>query len=294
MKVARVFLPLVTEKARYKGAHGGRGSGKSHFFAEHLVRECYRRPGTRAVGIREIQKSLKESSKAVIEAKIIALDLGHSFEVLSDRIVTPGDGVILFQGMQDHTAETIKSLEGCRIAWVEEAQSLSERSLSLLRPTIREPDSELWFSWNPTRKSDAVDKFLRQMPVEGAKVVKANWKDNPWFPGVLEAERQLEIKLYPERYPHTWEGEYATSFEGAYYARVIADARAQRRIGHVAADPVLSLRAYFDIGGSGNRADATSIWIVQFVGQQILVLDYYEADGQVLAEHVRWTRQDAY
>ncbi len=290
---AAVFRPLL-EPSRYKGAYGGRGSGKSYFFAELLVEECVRNLGTRAVCVRETQKSLKESSKETVETKIQALNVGHLFEVMYDRIKTPGGGLIIFQGMQDHTAESIKSLEGCRIAWVEEAQTLSDRSLSLLRPTIRAENSELWFSWNPTRKSDAVDKFLRQMPVEGAVVVKANWRDNPWFTDVLEKERSLELKLFPERYPHTFEGEYAQAFEGAYFARSLTEAKQQGRICRTSADPLLSLRAYFDLGGSGATADAMAIWVVQFVQQEVRVLDYIEGVGQVLGYYTQILRERSY
>jgi phage terminase large subunit len=288
-----VFQPLLAPN-RYKGAHGGRGSGKSHFFAEALVEECLLKPGTRAICIREIQRSLKESSKYLVEAKIQALNLGHQFNVLHDRIETPGGGLILFQGMQDHTAETIKSLEGCRVAWIDEGQTLSQRSLSLLRPTIRVDGSELWFSWNPTRKSDAVDDFLRTKKPAGSVIVQANWRDNPWWNATLEAERKVELDLYPERYEHTYEGGYARAFEGAYFAKQLAEARVLGRIGKVAADPLLPVRAYFDLGGSGATADAMAIWLVQFVGQQILVLDYIEGVGQVLAYYVNLLREKGY
>ena len=154
-KIARAFLPLLPP-SRYKGAYGGRGSGKSHYFAERLVIRAVERGGFRAVCIREIQKSLKESAKKLIEDKIEALGVSGLFEVLTDQIRTPDGGVIIFQGMQDHTAESIKSLEGFDVAWVEEAQTLSATSLKLLRPTIRKEGSELWFSWNPTRKTDPI------------------------------------------------------------------------------------------------------------------------------------------
>jgi phage terminase large subunit len=115
---APVFRPLL-EPARYKGAYGGRGSGKSHFFGELMVEECLMTPGTLAVCIREVQKSLMQSSKRLIESKIHQLGVGSTFKILHDRIITPGDGLIIFQGMQDATAESIKSLEGFRIAWIE-------------------------------------------------------------------------------------------------------------------------------------------------------------------------------
>lgn len=259
---AEVFEPLLAP-ARYKGAWGGRGSGKSHFFGELLVEECQATKGTLGVCIREVQKTLAQSSKRLIESKIQQLGVGQGFKVFNDKIEAPGDGLIIFQGMQDHTAESIKSLEGFRIGWIEEAQTLSARSLSLLRPTIRAEGSELWASWNPRRKSDAIDDFLRGRKPAGAVVVKANWKDNPWFPSVLEDERKLDLELYPERYDHIWEGGYATAFEGAYFASMLAKAKADGRIGKVSADPLLPLRAFHDIGGSGGNADAYTIWIVQ-------------------------------
>ena len=143
------------------------------------------------------------------ENKIQEFGVGSQFRVLYDRIVTPGDGLIIFQGMVDATAESIKSLEGYNIAWVEEAQTLSQRSLALLRPTLRADGSEIWFSWNPRRKSDAVDQFLRGARPDNAIVVKANWRDNPWFSSVLEGERHLDLSKLPDRYHHTWEGDYS-------------------------------------------------------------------------------------
>lgn len=288
IETAPVFEPLL-KPSRYKGLWGGRGSGKSHFFAELLVEECLLKPGLRAVCIREVQKSLKESAKRLIEDKLKAFGLGEAqgFKVLVDRVETPGGGVIIFQGMQDHTAESIKSLEGYSRAWIEEAQTLSARSLGLLRPTIREEGSELWFSWNPTRKSDPVDMMLRgaETPTD-AIVIKANWSDNPWFPSVLEQERLDCLRTQPDQYPHIWEGDYATVLTGAYYAAALADARMKGRIGKVSADPLMEVRAFWDIGFN----DATAIWIAQFVGREIRVLDYYEAQGQPLAAHLDWLR----
>jgi phage terminase large subunit len=173
---AQVFEPLL-EPARYKGVYGGRGSGKSHFFGELLVETCQAERGTLAVCIREAQRTLAQSSKRLIESKIASLGVGSGFKLFTDKIETPGDGLIIFRGMQDHTAESIKSLEGFRIAWIDEAQTLSARSLALLRPTIRAESSELWASWNPRRKSDAIDDFLRARKPPGAIVVSANWRD---------------------------------------------------------------------------------------------------------------------
>src|SRR5579863_8624755 len=196
IQTAEVFAPLL-KPARYKGAWGGRGSGKSHFFGEMVCEECMMVKSTRAVCIREVQRTLAQSSKHLIETKIRELGLQREFKVWNDRIETPGDGLIMFTGMQDHTADSIKSLEGFRIAWIDEAQTLSARSLSLLRPTIRAARSELWASWNPRRRSDPIDDFLRARKPAGAIVVSANWRDNPWFPSVLEEERKTDLSLYP-------------------------------------------------------------------------------------------------
>ena len=126
-------------------------------------------------------KTLNQSVKKLLELKIEALGVGSMFEVQESVIKTPHGGLIIFQGMQNHTADSIKSLEGYDIAWVEEAQTLSQRSLDLLRPTIRKPGSELWFSWNPNLEGDPVDKLLRgDNPPPGSIVVQANYKDNPF------------------------------------------------------------------------------------------------------------------
>ena len=287
---APVFRPLLAP-ARYKGAYGGRGSGKSHFFGKSMVEECLMVPGTLAVCIREVQKSLMQSSKRLIESKIQQLGVGDQFKILHDRIITPGDGLIIFQGMQDATAESIKSLEGFRIAWVEEAQTLSQRSLSLLRPTIRTEGSQLWANWNPRRKSDAIDDFLRAKKPDNASVVQANWRDNPWFPDVLDEERRLDLEIYPERYAHIWEGEYAKAFEGAYFAKQLEQARKDGRIGHVPLDPVLPVKAFFDIGGAGHSSDAMAIWMCQFVGREIRLLDYIEGVGQPLGYYATELRR---
>lgn len=291
-----VFEPLLAP-ARYKGAWGGRGSGKSHFFAELMIEESLATKGSRSVCIREVQRTLKESSKRLIEDKLAALRLGEAdgFKVFKEVVQTPGDGIITFQGMQDHNAESIKSLEGFSRAWVEEAQTLSARSLSLLRPTIRMEWSELWFSWNARRKTDAVDALLRgEVLPTGAVVVMANWRDNPHFPAVLEQERQDCLAQEPDQYDHIWEGGYAGVLVGAYYAKVIAQAKLEGRFCRVAADPLLPIFLFADIGGTGARSDAFTLWAAQFVGLEVRVLDYYEAVGQDIGTHLTWMRKNGY
>lgn len=218
-RTAPVFRPLI-QPARYKGAYGGRGSGKSHFFAELAIATSFIKLGTRGVCVREVQKSLRESVKLLLEDKIEALGLGPAFTVQQDMIRTPGGGLIVFQGMQDHTAESIKSLEGFDWAYVEEAQTITERSLELLRPTIRKPGSELWFSWNPRSATDPVDQLLRGVePPPDAVVVPANYSDNPHFPDVLDQERLFDYRNNPQRYDHIWRGAYEPQAIGAIWNR---------------------------------------------------------------------------
>lgn len=289
---AEVFKPLY-QPARYKGAWGGRGSGKSHDRAGALIDDSLYERGLLSVCIREVQKSLKDSAKRLLEAKLEEFRLGEAdgFKVFTDRIETPGDGVIIFQGMQDHTAESIKSLEGFKRAWVEEAQTLSSRSLNLLRPTIRASGSELWFTWNPRLKTDAVDVMFRgSVKPTGAVCVNANWNDNPWLPDELEQERKDCFIQQPDQYAHIWEGDYISVSEGAYYAQALANARSEGRITTLAPDPLLPIVAYWDIG----IRDACSIWVRQQIGQRLNVLKYYEAVGQPLSAHLNWLRSNGF
>ena len=220
-------------------------SGKSHFFAERLIEDSLSEPGDysgeglRSVCIREVQKDLAQSSKMLIEGKLASLKLTErdGFKVYKTEISTPGDGLIIFKGMQDYTADSIKSLENFKRSWWEEAQSATAHSLNLLRPTLRAVGSQRWFSWNPRRRADPIDRLLRgpALPT-GSVVVRANWADNPWFTSELEQERQDCLNQQPEQYDHIWEGGYATILEGAYYAKDLALARLQGRIGRVVAD----------------------------------------------------------
>ena len=296
IETADVFAPLYSP-ARYKGAKGGRGSGKSHDRAGALIDDSLYEKGMLSVCIREVQKSLKDSAKRLIERKLTEFGLGEAdgFKVYTDRIATPGDGVIIFQGMQDHTAETIKSLEGFKRAWVEEAQTLSATSLQLLRPTIREPGSELWFTWNPRRKIDPVDHmFCGQTPPTNSVLVTANWNDNPWFPAELEQERLDCLRDDPDGYDHIWEGGYVTVAKGAYFARHLAAARAENRIGHVGEDPNLIIRLSADLGGTGAKSDNFVFWAAQHVGTEIRWVNHYEQQGQPIAAHLAWLREQGY
>lgn len=184
-----------------------------------VVVRCLANPGLRVVCIREFQKSLKQSVKRLISDRIQQLGVGAEFRIMESQIVTPGDGVIIFQGMHDATAESIKSLEGFDLAWVEEAQSLSQRSLDLLRPTLRKHNSELWFSWNPKKPDNPVDAFLRSShPPPDSVVVRVGYEDNPWLTKTIKDEIEYDKRRDPDKYAHIWLGEYERHSESRVFS----------------------------------------------------------------------------
>ena len=227
IKTPRWCLPALKPK-RYKGYKGGRGSGKSHFCAEGLVEQHILNPDFRSVGIREVQKSIKNSSMLLITDKIIQLGVEHYFHITNTEIRNRfGTGVIAFQGMQDHTAESIKSLEGFDLAWVDEAQSLSKRSMELLLPTIRKESSEIWFSWNPEIEKLPVEELFqvgediigqKLVETEDTVCIHVNYLDNPFIPKTLLQEAERHRRNNPDTFDHVWLGGYATKHEAQVFA----------------------------------------------------------------------------
>lgn len=211
-----VFSPLL-EPARYKGAHGGRGSGKSHNFGDLWLEENVTDKYD-FVCLRETLKSLEFSVKKLLEEKIVAFNAGAYFEVQDRRIISKHGGVTIFEGMQNHTADSIKSLEGFDRAWFTEAQRASEKSLTLLRPTIRKQGSQLWFDWNPENATDPIDQLLRgEVPPKDAIVVQANYLDNPFLPDVLREEMEFDRSRDPDKYAWVWLGEYQRNSESRVF-----------------------------------------------------------------------------
>jgi len=255
IQTPRWSLPLLTP-SRYKGAYGGRGSGKSHFFAELLIEEHVRDQDQCAVCIREVQRSLSQSVKKLLENKIQALGVGHYFIIQESVIKSAnGEGLIIFQGMQNHTAESIKSLEGYHRAWIEEAQSLSQRSLDLLRPTIRQEKSEIWFSWNPYANTDPVDVLLRgATPPPDAIVVNVNYQDNPFLPETLREEMEYDRSRDIDKYNHVWLGEYIKNSEARVFKNwIIKEFETPEGVTHrlgadwgFANDPTVLIRCHID------------------------------------------------
>ena len=255
----RVFSPLL-KPARYKGAHGGRGSGKSHFFAELWLLENVQMKMDVAC-LREHQKSLQFSVKKLLESKIDKNNAGAYFEVQDKRILSKRGGVTIFDGMQAHTADSIKSLEDFDRSWFEEAHRASQRSLDILRPTIRKPGSELWFSWNPEHSTDPVERLLRgdgetpaEIPESDAIVIEANYRDNPFFPEVLRKEMEWDQRRDPDKFAHVWLGGYQRNSEARVFRNWKVEefetpAGATFRLGAdwgFAVDPSVLVRCFLD------------------------------------------------
>lgn len=286
---APVFEPLL-QPARYKGAHGGRGSGKSWFFAEMMV-EAHLMGKTDSVCLREIQKSLQFSAHKLLGDTIARLNAGDYFDVQDKVIKAKNGGIIVFQGMQDHTADSIKSLEGFDRAWFEEAQNATQRSLDLLRPTLRKSGSELWFSWNRFKEDDPIELLLcSENAPDNAVVVEANMDDNPWPSAELIQERDDDRKIHDaDKFANIWEGKYLKNTEGDYYKTQMAAVRAEGRILRI---PKLDIpvNTFWDIGNS----DGCAVWFHQQVGLENRFIGYYEAHGETLAHYAKELKSRGY
>ena len=293
------LIPVFSGDARYRCAYGGRGSGKTRSFATMAAVRGLVEASAGNQGIilccREYQNSLEESSLSEVKAAIADDSwLTAGYEV-GDKYVRTKDGNVsfAFSGLR-HNIASIKSKARILVCWIDEAEPVTDEAWSVLIPTVRADGSEIWVTWNPLRKDSATNKRFRDSKDPDTKIVQLNWRDNPRFPVVLEAERQRDLRDRPEQYDHVWEGGFLTVMPGAYYGKCLADARREGRIARVSRDPLMTLRLYWDIGGSGAKADACVIWVCQFVGREIRMLDYYEAQGQPLEAHVAWLRQQGY
>jgi phage terminase large subunit len=289
------LVPVFTGEALFRGAYGGRGSAKTRSFAKMAaVRglQCARNGESGVVVCgREFQNSLDESSMAEVKAAIESEPWLKEHYEIGEKFIRTWDGRIdfAFVGLR-RNIESVKSTARIRLLWVDEAEPVSEVAWSKAIPTVREDNSEIWVTWNPERRASATNQRFRVNPPDNSKIIEMNWRDNPWFPSVLDAIRREDEVKRPEMYPNIWEGDYAIAHAGAYYATLLSQAQREGRIGKVSRDPLMAVRAYADLGGTGNRSDAFAWWIVQFVGREVRVLDYYEAVGQPLGVHLDWLR----
>jgi phage terminase large subunit len=293
------LVPIFTGEARYRGAWGGRGSGKTRSFAKMLAVKgiILAEAGETGllVGGREFMNSLSDSSFAEIKAAIASepwlaerYDVGEQYIRTKDRRID-----FAFVGLR-HNLDSIKSKAKIHVLWIDEAERVSETAWQIVIPTVREVDSELWITWNPEQKKAPTNKRFREDPPENARIIEMNWRDNPWFPKVLNDARLEDKAKRPDQYEHIWEGAYKTMVEGAYYARHLADAKREGRIGRVPIDPLMTVRLFADIGGTGAKSDNFVFVAAQFIAKEIRVVDHYEVQGQPIGHHLDWLRSRGY
>jgi phage terminase large subunit len=297
------LIPVFQGEADVRGSWGGRGSGKTRSFAKMAAVWGMRFGLSGLSGIvlcaRQFMNSLDDSSLEECKRAIEEEPFLAAYYEVGEKYIKSRDGRIsfAFAGL-DRNISSVKSKGRILLCWVDEAEPVTELAWTTLIPTLREEgegwNAELWVTWNPARKGCATDKRFRGSQDARYKLVELNWRDNPKFPAKLERDRQRDLNERPEQYEHIWEGDYVTVVEGAYYAKHLTKAKQDGRIGRVAPDPLMTLRAFVDIGGTGARADAFSMWIAQFVGKEIRVLDYYESVGQELSYHLAWMREREY
>ena len=297
------LLNVFSGKAFVRGSYGGRGSGKTRSFAKmSAVRALmWAKAGKSGIILcgRQYMNSLDESSLEEVKTAINEEQfLRESFIITERTIKTDSekfDGLVeyKFSGL-DRNIASVKSKARILLCWVDEAEPVTEHAWEVLIPTLRDEESELWVTWNPERKGSATNKRFRDSKDPLTKCVELNYKDNPWFPDILDRARLKDKLERPESYEHIWNGDFITTMTGAYYAASLTQAKEEGRIGFVAADPLLTHRIYCDIGGTGANSDSYTMVIAQFVGAEIRILDCYEAQGQPLATHLSWLRSKNY
>lgn len=293
------LIPVFSGPARVRGAYGGRGSGKTRTFAKMAAVRGYQLSKAGKSGVivcgREFMNSLDESSMAEVKAAINSepwlaahYEIGEKFIRTIDRRIA-----FTFIGLR-HNLDSVKSKSQIHLLWVDEAEPVSEIAWRKVFPTVREHDSEIWVTWNPERKNSDTHKRFRDNAPDDARIVEMNYTDNPWFPEVLEKERQEDFRKRPDQYSHVWEGDFVTVVEGAYFASSLVVAKKEGRISRVSFDPLMRVKIICDLGGTGARADAFAAWPAQFIGREIRTRDYYEVQGQPISAHLEWLHSKGY
>lgn len=299
IKIPAKLVPVFIGEADTRGAEGGRGSAKTRTFAKMTAvrAHMWARAGREGIILcgRQFMNSLADSSLEEIKAAIRSEPwLSPHFEIGEKYIRTIcGRISYSFTGL-DRNIDSVKSKARILLAWIDEAEPVTEEAWVKLIPTLREEDSELWITWNPENETSATNKRFKDSTDPRTKIVTMNWRDNPWFPEILNRQRLKDMKERPDSYGHIWEGEFITIAEGAYFAPQLIAARAEHRIGMVAEDPNMIIRLFADIGGTGAKADNFVFWAAQFIGTEIRWVNHYEQQGQPVGAHLTWMREQGY
>ena len=289
MSLTRIEIPQafsgLFEPKRYKIYYGGRGGAKSHNFARALLVKGMQSP-TRILCARELQNSIGDSVHKLLSDLINQHNL-HTFYEVQKAVIKGANGTeFIFKGLK-YNANEIKSTEGIDVAWIEEAEKVSDASWEMLIPTVRKPNSEIWISFNTKNITDPTYQRFVVNQTPDMQVKKVSWRDNPFFPDVLNAERKRLEAQDPTAYSHIWEGEPDLRRSGTIYAALVDKARADNRITEVPYKPNIPVVTAWDLG----KRHGTCIWFAQMVGRELRVIDYHEAFGgdadiDKLAAHV--------
>lgn len=282
-----VFNALF-QPARYKIFHGGRGGAKSWGFARALLIQGLEKP-LRILCARETQKSIADSVHRLLKDQIRDLGFSSKYVVQQATILGVNGSEFIFQGLK-HNVANIKSVEACDRVWVEEAQSVSKDSWDTLIPTIRKQDSEIWASFNPELETDDTYRRFVLHPPPGAIVRRVTWRDNPWFPAVLRAEKDHMLATDPRSYDNIWEGLCKTSVEGAIYEQELKDCETKGHIRAVAYEYGIPVHTFWDLG----FGDLVSIWMVQSTAFEHRVIDYIEGSGKPASYYVEQLQKRPY
>jgi phage terminase large subunit len=274
-------LDFLFRPSRYKVAYGGRGSAKSWSFARALLIQGADRP-LRILCTREVQKSIKDSVHKLLQDQIEALGLGGKYQVLDTEIRGHLGTEFIFAGLSNQTRESMKSYEGIDIVWAEEAHAISKSSWDILIPTIRKDGSEIWISFNPELDTD--ETYLRFVVNPPPNCISAlvNYSDNPWFPEVLEQERQHCKLVNPDDYETIWEGKCRAAVVGAIYAKEVELAAREGRICNVPYNPMLKVHAVWDLGWN----DSMFIILAQKIRSEIAIIEVIEDSHKTLDWYV--------
>lgn len=267
---------LLTHKARFKVAHGGRGGAKTTSFAKALLTLAMKMP-LRVLCAREYQNSLADSVYKILCDIIRANDLEGFFTILHDSIRAANGGEFRFMGIMTNPTK-IKSFEGVDICWIAEAANISEEAFDILEPTIRKgvtlKEPEIWIEFNPDGADDYIYKTFVVAKIKPPRsiVVQINYTDVPdeWFPLVLRESMEHCKAIDYDKYLNVWLGQPKRVLKGAVYAEEIRQALAENRVGPVPWDPTVPVHVFTDLGW----ADYTALWFVQKVGLEYHIIDY--------------------
>ena len=282
------MLAGLFEPYRYKILYGGRGGMKSHSIARALLLQGMSK-ALRILCARELQKSIKDSVHRLLSDLITELHLESFYEVQTASIKGKNGTEFFFEGLR-HNTNQIKSYEGADKVWVEEAATVSKSSWDYLIPTIRKDNSEIWISFNPELEEDETYQRFIINPPQSAYIQKVNYTDNIWLNDVLKAEAEALKARDPESYKNIWKGYCRKTIEGAIYAREIEQAIEENRITVVPHNSQFRVNTFWDLGW----ADNTSIWFIQKVGFQYLVIDFYQNSHQSIQHYVKVLQDKKY